>query len=139
MGAAPDDALINIASQALTVTVSARYRPDAGWMARLIDAQGLVEALLPEIVAQARTVMPELEARDLIFRCQPDRVEIGLGGRKSTHSHLNHQDFIQVMFGSLHPSALAMRAQSSLHPDAVRLLEALFPPRVAALAGWDWF
>lgn len=135
----PDDALVNFARQAMTVRLSAEYQPDDGWMARLIDTQGFVDTLLPEIVAQAQTVLPELDANALTFNCQPDVVEIGLRGQKTARCRLNHPDFIQIVFGSLYPSALAARPSSGLHPDAVRLLEALFPPRVAALAGWDWF
>jgi hypothetical protein len=26
-----------------------------------------------------------------------------------------------------------------LHPDSVKLLQAFFPPRMAALGCWDWF
>jgi hypothetical protein len=44
---------------------------------------------------------------------------------------------MQVLFGSLRPAVLALRAQLSL--PQVQLLETLFPARMAALAVWDWF
>jgi predicted N-acetyltransferase YhbS len=135
----PDDALVTYARLLIPVTVSARYRPGSGWMARMIDTQGLLDALLPEILTQATIVLPALNARDLMLHSHPDVVEIGWRGYKSTFCQLNHQDFIQVMFGTLRPSALALRPHSGLDVDAVRLLEALFPPRMAALSGWDWF
>lgn len=133
----PDDPFINYARQVISVRLSAEYPLTGGWMARLIDTGGLIDALLPEIMAQARVVMPGLKARDLVFNCHPDVVEIGLRGQRASMSLLNHQEFIQVMFGSLRPADFGARHQ--LHPDAVRLLEALFPPRIAALAPWDWF
>jgi predicted N-acetyltransferase YhbS len=131
----PDDALVNYARTLLTVTVSARYQPSGGWMARLIDSTGLIETLLPEILAQAQSTLPDLTVEALAIHCQPETVQINW--RKNISCQLNHQDFIQIMFGSLRPAALA--ARTPLHPAAVMLLEALFPPRVAALAGWDWF
>jgi predicted acetyltransferase len=135
----PDDALVNYARQWLTVTVSARYRPSGGWMARLIDTTALVETLLPEIVAQAQVMMHDFNPHDLQFSCQPDTVQIGLRAQRSTLCQLNHQDFIQIVFGTLRPAALAARPHSRLNTQSVRLLEALFPSRIAALAGWDWF
>ncbi|NWF69534.1 MAG: GNAT family N-acetyltransferase [Chloroflexi bacterium] len=135
----PDDALVYYARLALPVTVSAAYSPDGGWMARLIHSEALVRALLPEIAAQAHSTMPEFDPAALQFVCQPDGVQIGLDGQPETFAQLNHQDFIQVLFGSLRPAALALRPDSGLRRAAVRLLEALFPPRMAALAPWDWF
>jgi predicted N-acetyltransferase YhbS len=135
----PDDAIISFARQLMPVTVSARYQPSGGWMARLIDTRGLVDKLLPEIIAQARATRPDFDADALHFDCQPDRVALGLRGHDTTVCRLNHQDFIQVVFGSLRPAALALRPHSRLHPDGVQLLELLFPPRMAALGCWDWF
>lgn len=133
----PDDSFINYARQVISVRLSAEYPLTGGWMARLIDTGGLIDTLLPEIVTQARSIIPTLKARDLLFNCHPDVVEIGLRGQHSSMSQLNHQEFIQMMFGSLRPADLGARHQ--LHADAVFLLEALFPPRIAALAPWDWF
>jgi len=133
----PDDALVSFARAVLPVTVSATYLPSGGWMARLIDTRGLVEAILPEITAQARLSDPRFDADALHFDFQPDRVKIGLRGQPSADCLLDQHDFIQIVFGSLRPAALALRGH--LHPDAVLLLEALFPPRMAALACWDWF
>jgi predicted acetyltransferase len=133
----PDDALVYYARQALPVRVSAVYQPDGGWMARIIDTEALVSALLPELIAQAHTTMPELKTSALEFACQPDVVQIGLKGKPAARSRLSHQDFIQMMFGSLRPSMLALR--SAMSHEAVHLLETLFPPRMAAVASWDWF
>jgi ribosomal protein S18 acetylase RimI-like enzyme len=135
----PDDALVTFARQWLHVKVSARYHPNGGWMARIIDTQALVEALLPELVAQASTVMPALDADALLFDCQPHAVHIGLRDQLATHCRLNYRDFIQIMFGSLRPSTLALPSDGPITPEGARLLEALFPPRMAALAYWDWF
>ncbi|MFN8374460.1 MAG: GNAT family N-acetyltransferase [Anaerolineae bacterium] len=133
----PDDALVYYARQVLPVRVSALYQPDSGWMARIIDTEALVSALLPELSAQASSTMPDFKPKALEFVCQPDVVQIGLKGKAETYSRISHQDFIQVMFGSLRPAMLALR--SGMSHEALRLLEALFPPRMAALACWDWF
>ncbi len=133
----PDDAFVTFARQLLTVTLSARYLPNGGWMARLIDTPALMEALLPEIVAQARSNDSDFDERLLVFNCQPDVVEIGMRGYRKSFCRLNHRDFIQVLFGSLRPSALGI--STGLDLESVRLLEMLFPPRMAALASWDWF
>jgi predicted acetyltransferase len=133
----PDDALVYYARQVLPVRVSALYQPYSGWTARIINTEALIDALLPELIAQARTILPDVTPRNLEFFCQPDAVEVGLRGKPETCSRISHEDFIQVVFGSLRPAMLALR--SSMSQEAVRLLEALFPPRMASLAGWDWF
>jgi predicted N-acetyltransferase YhbS len=135
----PDDAVVAFARPLLPVTVSARYLPDGDWMARLIDTHGLLETLLPELIAQANLADPHFDPDTLHFGFMPDQVRLGLRGRDTATCHLDHRDFIQIMFGSLRPSALALRPHTRLHPDGVRLLEMLFPPRMAALGCWDWF
>lgn len=133
----PDDALVAFAQQIVTVNLSARYEPDGGWMARLIDVQGLIEALLPEVIQQARLTMPDLEAEKLILVPRADGIQIGLRQQPDTLSRLSPADFIRVVFGSLSPAALGHRSQ--LSAASVHLLQTLFPPRVAMLGGWDWF
>jgi len=133
----PDDVIVTYARQFLSINVSVLYQPTAGWMARLIDSTGLVQTLLPELVQHASTVQPAFDPSELIFDLQPDRVHIALRGQPDSACDLAHSDFIQVMFGSLRPSALATRSQ--IHPTGLALLELLFPPRMAALAPWDWF
>ena len=131
----PDDAVVTFARTWLPVTLSAAYVPDGDWMARLIDTRGVVQTLLPEMMAQASMADPHFDADALHFDFQSDRVKIGLRGHETTVCRLNHRDFIQIMFGSLRPAALRNR----LHADGVQLLEMLFPPRMAALGCWDWF
>jgi len=133
----PDDALVVFARHLLDVTLHARYSHTGGWMARLIDTGTLLDTLLPEITAQAQTTpVANFSPQDLMLRCHADRVEIGIYGQDDTITTLNHQDFLQLLFGALQASSLALRADL---PDAtVRLLNAVFPPRVAAFAVWDW-
>jgi len=135
----PDDALVSFARQFLTVTVSARYLPSGGWMARLIDARGLIDTLLPEITAQASVTDPRFDADALVVDPGGGGVQIGLRKQPETFCQLNYYDFIQIVFGSLRPAALAVRPYSQLQPDGRRLLELLFPPRMAVLGCWDWF
>jgi predicted N-acetyltransferase YhbS len=135
----PDDALVSFARQYLTVTVSARYLPNGGWMARLIDARGLVNTLLPEIVAQAASSDPTFDADALSVDPGGGGVQISLRKQPATLCNLNYYDFIQVVFGSLRPAALAVRPYSQLQPQGRQLLELLFPPRMAVLGCWDWF
>lgn len=135
----PDDALTAYVRNLLPVTLSARYHPNGGWMARLIDSGGLVRALLPEICAQARSMDPGFDPDALLLDHMhtPEVVQIMLRGRPESACELNHRDFVQLLFGSLRPAALAV--QTGLRPAAVALLESLFPPRTAAVAPWDWF
>jgi predicted N-acetyltransferase YhbS len=135
----PDDAIVFFARQMLTVTLSARYPHSGGWMARIINTSALVEMILPEIVAQAEMVLPGFDARRLILNCLPDVVHIGLQGMPSADCRIHYRDFIQLLFGSLRPGELAARSADPLHADSIRLLEAIFPPRIAAIAPWDWF
>jgi hypothetical protein len=135
----PDDALVSFARQYLTVTVSARYLPRGGWMARLIDARGFINTLMPEIIAQASSSDPRFEADSLVVEPGGSGVQIGLRKRPDTLCQLNYYDFIQVVFGSLRPAALAVRPSSQIQPEGRRLLELLFPPRMAVLGCWDWF
>lgn len=133
----PDDFMIPHAQQMLPVTLSARYAPNGGWMARMLDAGDLLRTLLPEITAQAHSTNPAFSPDSLRLRVESDGVDLGLRGQPATHCRLSLRDFIQVLFGSLTPVMLGLR--QGLSPAQVSLLEALFPPRVAALAVWDWF
>jgi len=133
----PDDVIITYARQFLPINISVLYQPTAGWMARLIDTYALVQTLLPELLAHATAIHPALQYQDILFDVQPDRVHIAIRHDPASACELSREDFIQIMFGSLRPSALAARIH--LQPVGVELLEMLFPPRMAALAPWDWF
>lgn len=133
----PDDVIITYARQFLPINISVLYQPTAGWMARLIDTYALVQTLLPELLAHATAIHPALQYQDILFDVQPDRVHIAIRHDPASACELSREDFIQIMFGSLRPSALAARIH--LQPVGVELLEMLFPSRMAALAPWDWF
>jgi hypothetical protein len=106
-------------------------------MARIIDSAALIEELMPEIIAQAKSTSLDFKMKNLVLEVQPDGVEIGLTSNRDSFCQLSLRDFIQVLFGSLRPATLAMR--EPLHEASIHLLETLFPPRVAAIAAWDWF
>jgi hypothetical protein len=131
----PDDALIDYTRQHLDVTVSAFYPRSGGWAARLIDLPGLVEALTPEISAQAEATLPNFRPSSLIFRYTTEGVQIGLRRQQDTYHTLTPRDLIQTMFSSINT---AVGVYTGLHPAAVRLVQALFPPRITAIAPLDW-
>lgn len=133
----PDDVIVPFAQQMIPITLSAGYFPSGGWMARVIDSSAMLHELLPEIIAGATITRNDFDAKQLILRIEPDGVDIGLRDSIETHCHLSLRDFIQILFGSLRPETLAIR--QPLSRESVILLETLFPPRVAAIAGWDWF
>lgn len=133
----PDDVIIPYAQQMLPISLSASYDPSGGWLARVIDSNALLHELLPEIIAQAQANNPQFTSSELILTIAPDGVDIGINHHPETHCHLSLRDFMQIVFGSLRPEALAVRQH--LSQTHIRLLESLFPPRVAALAAWDWF
>lgn len=130
----PDDAIVLFARDLLNITISAEYAVIGGWMARLIDTQEIGEALLPELVAQGNSA--GINTQQLIFQPKADRVMIGLMNRPTTQCYLAHADFIRLMFGAINIMALGIRA--NLHADGIELLQALFPPRMAMIAPWDW-
>jgi predicted N-acetyltransferase YhbS len=129
----PDDALIAFAQETLPIALSAEYEPDGGWMARVVDAKGLLDALSEELIAQAQTTLGDAR---MMLKFSAEGFEIGIRGQ-SVRVILSQRDFIQLLFGSLGASTLGLR--DSLPYEAVQLLAALFPPRVAALGAWDWF
>lgn len=131
----PDDALISFARQHVDVTVSAYFPRSYGWHARIIDAPALVEALLPEITAQAQVRGAPFDPAALVFDYQPGSVQISLRGKPETRCLLDHREFIQVVFGLLNVPLL----HRQFTPQAEALLQALFPQRVAAIAPWDLF
>jgi predicted acetyltransferase len=133
----PDDVIIPYAQQLLPITLSASYFPTEGWMARLIDSAKMIELLLPEIISQAKSQQRDFDESQLLLRVQPDGVDIAIRKEKNSPCRLSLRDFIQILFGSLRPETLAIR--QPLSRDSVRMLQSLFPPRVAALAAWDWF
>jgi GNAT superfamily N-acetyltransferase len=124
----PDDPLLHYARHWLWCKLLTSYSPRRDWMGRIVNSAGLRDAILPEMLAHSR-----LDQRGLIFDVQPDQVYIGLRGQDTTNVQLDHNQFLPVMLGTLPPSTL------DLQPDAIQLLEKLFPPRMALLAGWDWF
>jgi GNAT superfamily N-acetyltransferase len=132
----PDDAIVYYARQLMDVTLSAQYQLTGGWMGRMIDTKGLVATILPELTAQATATQSDFDSRKLVVDCGPDRVRIGLHGQNDSFCFLNHRDFIQILFGSLNP---ALGVYAGLHPDSVKLLQALFPQRVATIGCWDWY
>lgn len=132
----PDDALITYARQWLPVTVSAHYQPHGGWMARVLDTNALVEQILPELIAQAQMLSP-FNGADLRFDVTTDGISIGLRSQPDLRITLDQHDFVPLLFGSVRPTELA--ARDLVPPSAVPLLERLFPPRMAALGGWDWY
>jgi predicted acetyltransferase len=133
----PDDVIIPFAQTILPITLSAHYAPTGGWMGRLIDPSAVVQKLLPEIVAQASSLSAKFKPEKLRLQVASDGVEIALQGNRNSYCHLSLRDFVQVLFGSLRPHTLAVRHK--LSRDSINLLELLFPPRIAALAPWDWF
>lgn len=133
----PDDIIVTYAQHMLPITLAAHYSPNGGWMGRIIDSSALVQQLLPEIIAQAQVTDFRFQPDQLLFKVASDAVDIGLRQRPETHCRLPLRDFMQILFGSLRPATLALRLD--MQGEAVRLLETLFPPRMAGIAAWDWF
>ncbi len=127
-GVPPDDRVVYDLRNWIPTTLKINFHTGAHWMARIVDAEALRSALLPEINEQAG-----IDLRGLIFDIQPDAVYVGLRGQDTTNVQLGHGAFLQVLFGSLPPHML------DVHPDAAQLLGRLFPPRVAMIAPWDYF
>lgn len=132
----PDDAILSFVRMMMSVNVQAIYRYNSGWMARIIDSTALLQALLPEIATHAQSFTRNFDASRLYLNSEADAVEIGLRNDPNARLQLSHRDFIQVMFGSLRPSTLALRDQ--LPYELIHLLELLFPPRIAAIAPLNW-
>ena len=133
----PDDTIVAYSRLLMPVSLSATYHPRSGWMARAVNVRRLMRTLLPElknhlesIAYLSEDISPTLEAR-------PETIAVGFRNAPEMQCELIQRDFIQIMFGTLRPAMLAQR--SPLRRDQVRLLEMLFPPRMAALAPWDWF
>lgn len=133
----PDDVIIPYAQQMLPISLSASFSPSSGWLARVIDAHAMVQTLLPEIIAQANASLMPFNAQKFILNIAPDGVEIGLQSQSESFCRLSLRDFIQILFGALRPETLALR--HPLSSESIQLLQTIFPPRIAALAAWDWF
>lgn len=133
----PDDMIVPFAQTMLPLTLNAHYFPTGGWMGRLIDPSAIVQRLLPEIIAQASSSSAKFNPAKLRLVVDSDGVEIGLQNNPNSQCHLSLRDFVQVLFGSLRPQTLAIR--HNLSRESITLLELLFPPRIAALAPWEWF
>ncbi len=133
----PDDVIVPYAQQMIPLSLNASFSPSAGWLARVIDAYALIDVLLPEIIGQINSSPLPFDVHDLILRIAPDGVEIGLQSIPESICQLSLRDFIQILFGALRPEALAVRHPLSV--ESIQLLQTIFPARVAAIAGWDWF
>jgi len=132
----PDDVIVSFVRQMMDFDVRVIYHHQGGWVGRIIDSTALLDALLPEIADHARRLIPDFNSDDLYLTSEADSVTIGLHSFPQYELHLSHRDFIQVMFGSLSPVTLALRDHLPL--EKVRLLDVLFPPRVAAIAPLNW-
>ena len=124
----PDEHLLHRIRRMVAGEMHMEFIPGANWMARIINAEGFREAVLPEMTQQSG-----LDLHDLIFTIQPENVYLGWRGEDSTQVELEQGTFLQVLFGILPPAVLP------LHPDAVHLLERLFPRRDFIISPWDWF
>ncbi|MEO0596056.1 MAG: GNAT family N-acetyltransferase [Chloroflexota bacterium] len=133
----PDDVIIPFAQQMVSLTLNASYFPNRGWLGRIIDARAMLQALLSEIIAQAKVTRSDIDWSGFVLSVAPNGVDIGLRQDSNSQCHLSLRDFMQVLFGTLRPETLAVR--EPLSSASVQLLEALFPPRIAALAPYDWF
>lgn len=125
---AQDDPLIYDAQRWLNCDVETSYYDRMGWMGCIVNPEGFRERLLQEMLLVSR-----LDERGLIFSIQPETVYLGLRGQDTTNVQLDHGQFLRVMMGWFPAARL------DIHPDAVQLLSALFPPRVAGLGRWDYF
>ena len=132
----PDDVIIPYAQQWLPLTVSAHYDHSGGWMARVVDFAALLRSLLPEIRTQAQVLASDFDVRQLQMDVQSDSITLALANVDDSQCRLSLRDFVQLLFGSLRPTTLALR--QPLTRDAMQLLDLLFPPRVASIAAWDW-
>ena len=113
----PNEHLLHRIRRMVACEMMMEFVPGANWMARIIDAIGFREAVLPEIMRNGR---------ELSLDIQPDSVQLG-------QVQLDHGTFLQVLFGILPPAVLPIQ------PDAVQLLERLFPRRDFVIEPWDWF
>jgi len=129
----PDDPLVLFGRRWLDVTMSAQYRAKGGWSARIINVSSLLKAVRPELESQMERV--GMSPDDLLLDFRSDSIKLALRNRKA--AYLTPQDFVQIMFGMLTPTAFAWR--EGLPPEAGALLAVLFPPRVAAVAPLDWY
>ncbi|MGB1288270.1 MAG: GNAT family N-acetyltransferase [Aggregatilineales bacterium] len=133
----PDDAIVAFSRLFLPVTLSASFHPESGWMARPVNIRRLLPALLPEIKDHLQNIAYLTDNITPLLDVRPEGIVIGLHNKPEMQCQLTQRDFIQVMFGTLRPAMLAQR--TSIAREHVRMLEMLFPPRMAVLAAWDWF
>ncbi|MDX1992859.1 MAG: hypothetical protein SF029_10735 [bacterium] len=131
----PDDAAIAYLRTMLDCTLSAHYGRRWGWMARVIDSGGLIDALLPEATANLRVLRPDVIAPPLM-EAQPEQVRVRLRGQEDTVAVLPYRDFIQWILGGGAPILSYNRSLTDHH---AALLRAMFPPRVAAVGAWEMF
>lgn len=128
----PDDVLIPFLRPYADLTLSARYRPSQGWMARVLDGGGFVSGLLREMSAHLRETGTLPPQRPQIA-IEPERVTVQWGAGRV---RLAHRDFIQLVFGSLNAEILA--AMTGVPYEQIQWLGTLFPPRSTCIAAWDW-
>ena len=124
----PDDFLAFFAPQVIDCTLSAEFRSETGWMARIIDLSALIQAILPELHKQSG-----YSANTLNLHPYAEAVVI----QADQECRIDHPTFIQLMFGSLSvPAAAQINGWS---PGVTTMMQRLFPARVASLGYWDWF
>ena len=123
-----DERLLHRIRRMVACEMHIEFVPGSNWMARIIDGDSFREAVLPEMMRQSG-----LNLRGLSLSIQPNRVYLDLRGQGSTQVELDEGTFLQVLFGILPPAVLPFR------PDAVELLERLFPRRDFLISPWDWF
>lgn len=145
----PDATAARHARRLCTVEIIARVRRDGGWMGRIIDLHSTIEKLLPELEARVQgspcvgwegrlLIETDLGAVTLAFSRGALALDRG-NARPSATARLSQRDLAQLMFAFLTPAEVAAQVGAFIDAPALRLLEALFPPRVCDIAGLDWF
>jgi hypothetical protein len=131
----PDDPLIAHISGQLDLTVSAHYPRQGGWLARVIDARGLIRAIEPEVRARIHArPLSGIDPAHVILRAAEDRLWLATGRREALS--LAAHDFVALLFGAIHPHRLA--SLPGITPEMIALLPVLFPARQVALPALDW-
>jgi predicted acetyltransferase len=132
----PDASLVASLQMWVPLELRAQYQPSSGWMGRLNDTSALLNAILPELRAQAKSSSQAPLPMDmLMLSAEPDSVVIAWRNHAYETIRISHRDFLPLLFGTLRPMSLVMRHK--ITPAQADLLGQLFPQRIASIGAWD--
>ena len=143
----PQSAMAFDLADHLPVRLTSTQQPRAGWMARIVDLPGAVDALQPAWNARWRqanleqksTVSLAIDGDAWLITLGPEGVDVTRGTTTAETLYLSLRQWTQVIFGFRPITWVVAQQEDPVPADLLQAFEALFPPIEPWIAPLDGF